>query len=77
MNESFENSRFFFGKVEKTLKGSLDSIPSPSLSLTIQIKGGKVGLSCKGETLLGVVNELLKTISLLTSPSNIMPYSLK
>ena len=31
-------------KVEKILKGSLDSIPSPSLSLKIQIIGGKVYL---------------------------------
>ena len=32
------------GKVEKFLKGSLDSIPSPSPSLKIQIMGGKVCL---------------------------------
>ena len=43
-------------KVEKILKGSLDSIPSPSVK--IQIMGGKVCLSCKGKTLLGVVNKL-------------------
>jgi len=30
------------GKVEKILKGSLDSIPSPSPSVKIQIMGGKV-----------------------------------
>ena len=53
-----------FFKVEKFLKGSLDSIPSP---VKIQIMGGKVCLRCKGETLLGVVNKLLKTKSLLTS----------
>ena len=29
-------------KVENILKGSLDSIPSPSPSLKIQIMGGKV-----------------------------------
>ena len=29
-------------KVEKILKGSLDSIPSPSPSVKIQIMGGKV-----------------------------------
>ena len=29
-------------KVEKILKGSLDSIPSPSPSMKIQIMGGKV-----------------------------------
>ena len=39
-------------KVEKVLKGSLDSIPSPSVK--IQILGGKVCLRCKGKTLLGV-----------------------
>ena len=32
------------GKVEKTLKGSLDWIPSPSPSVKIQIMGGKVYL---------------------------------
>ena len=45
-------------KVEKILKGSLDSIPSPSLSVKIQIMGGKVGLTCKSKTLLGFVNKL-------------------
>ena len=47
-------------KVEKNLKGSLDSIPSPSPSMKIQIMGGKVCLRCKGKTLLGIVNKLLK-----------------
>jgi hypothetical protein len=37
------------GKVEKILKGSLDSISSPSLSVKIQIMGGKVCLRCKGK----------------------------
>ena len=37
-------------KVEKILKGSLDSIPSPSPSVKIQIMGGKVCLRCKGKT---------------------------
>ena len=32
-------------KVEKILKGSLDSIPSPSPSVKIQIIGGKVHFS--------------------------------
>jgi len=44
-------------KVEKILKGSLDSIPSPSVK--IQIMGGKVCLRCKGKTLLGIVNKFL------------------
>ena len=64
-------------KVEKILKDSLDSIPSPSHSVKIQIMGGKVCLRCKGKTLLGVVDKLLKTKSLLTSPSNVLPYYLK
>ena len=64
-------------KVENILKGSLDTIPSPSHSVKIQIMGGKVCLSCKGQTLLGIVNKLLKTKGLLTSPSNVLPYYLK
>ena len=58
------------GKVEKILKGSLDSISSPSLSVKIQIMGGKVCLRCKGKTLLGIVNKLLKT-------NNVLPLCLK
>ena len=65
------------GKVEKILKGSLDLIPSPSPSVKIQIMGGKVCLRCKGKTLLGVVNKLLITKSLLTSPNNVLPLHLK
>ena len=49
-------------KVEKILKGSLDSISSPSVK--IQIMCGKVCLRRKGKTLLGVANKLLKTIVL-------------
>ena len=60
-------------KVEFFLKRSLDSIPSPLPSVKIQI----MCLRCKGKTLLGVVNTLLKTKSLLTSPSNVLPYYLK
>ena len=59
----------------KILKGSLDSVPSPSVK--IQTIGGKVCLRCKGKILLGVVNKLLKTKTLLTSPSNAVPYFLK
>ena len=58
-------------KVEKILKGSMDSISSPSPSVKIQIMNGKVCLRCKGKTLLGIVNKLLKTKSLLTSSSNV------
>ena len=65
------------GKVETILKGSLDSIPSPSPSVKIRIMGRKVCLKCKGKTLLGIVNKLLITKSLLTSPSNVLPYYLK
>ena len=64
-------------KVKKILEDSLDSISSPSPSGKIQIMGGKVSLRCKGKTLLGVVNKLLKTKGLLTSPSNVLPYYLK
>ena len=60
----------YFFKVEKILKGSLDSIPPPSTSVKIQIMVGKVCLRCKGKTLLGVANKILKKKSLLTSPSN-------
>ena len=59
-------------KIKKILKGSLDSIPSPSPSVKIQIMGRKVCLRCKGKTLQGVVNKLLKTKKLLTSPSNVL-----
>ena len=62
-------------KVEKILKGSLVMIQSPSVK--IQIMGRKVCLRCKGKTLLGVVNKLLNTKSLLTSPSNVLAYYLK
>ena len=69
--------RYWDSKVEYIFKGTLDSIPSPSTTVKIQILGGKVCLRCKGKTLLGVVNKLLNTKSLLTSPSNVLPYSLK
>jgi len=59
-------------KVEKILIGRLNSIKSPSPSVKIQIKGGKVCLRCKGKTLLGIVNKLLRTKSLLTSPKNVL-----
>ena len=61
-------------KLKFFLKGSLDSIPSPSFSVKIQIMSGEVSLRCKGKTLLGLVNKLLKTTSLLTLPSNVLPY---
>ena len=64
-------------KDEIFLKGRLDSIQSPLPSVRIQIMGGKVCLRCKGKTLLGAVNTLLKTKSLLTLPSNVLPYYFK
>ena len=60
-------------KLEKTLKGSLDSIPSPSLSVKIQIIGGKVYLRYLGKTLLVDVKKLFVFKSLLTTPSNVLP----
>ena len=60
-------------KVENILKGSLDSIQSPSPSVKIQIMGEKVCLRCKGKTLLGVVYKLFVFKSLLTTPSNVLP----
>ena len=59
-------------KVEKILKGSLDSIPSPSPLVKIQIMGGKVCLRCKGKTLLGVVNKLLKVKVMGSNPGYLL-----
>ena len=52
-------------KVEKILKGNLDSITFSENS--------NYGLESLWEVLLGVVNKLFKTKSLLTSPSNVLP----
>ena len=68
---------FLSNKVEKKLKGSLDSIPTPSPSVKIQIMCGKVCLKCKGKTLMGIVNNLFVFKCLLISPSNVLPYYLK
>ena len=59
------------GKVKNIKEDSLDSIPSPSPSVKIQIMGRKVGLRCKGKTLLGIVKKLFVQQSLL--PSNVWP----
>ena len=48
------------GKVEKILKGSLDSISSPSLSVKIQIMGGKVCLRCKEQNIAGRCKQTLE-----------------
>ena len=61
-------------KVGEILKGSLDWIPSPSAK--IQIIGWEVCLRCKGKTLPGVVNKVLKKKSLLTTLSNVLPLHL-
>ena len=45
--------------------------------MKIEIIGGKVCLRCEGKTLLGVVSKVLKTKSLLTRPSNVLPLHLK
>ena len=59
-------------KVEKILKGSLDSIPSPAPSVKIQIMGGKVCFRCKGKTLLGVdiTQQCFAIIPQVNSPAN-------
>ena len=57
--ESSSNLSLNDFKVEESLKGSLDSILSPSPSVQIQIMGGKVCLRRKGKTLLGIVNKHL------------------
>ena len=58
--------KYLFIKVEKNLKDSLDSIPSP---VKIQIMGGKVCFRCKGKTLLGDVNKLFVFKSFLATLS--------
>ena len=63
-------------KIEKILKGSKDSSPSPLPSLKIQIMGRKVCLRCKSKTLLGIVNKLFVFKSLLTTSSNVLPLHL-
>ena len=58
--------------LEKNEEDSIDSIPSNSLSVKIQIFGMKIHLSQQGKTLLVDVNKLLKTKSMLTSLSNVL-----
>ena len=45
------------GKVKNIQGDSLDSIPSPPTSVKNQIIGVKIGLWCKGHTLLGIVDK--------------------
>ena len=56
-------------KVETSLKGSLDPFAFRENSNYLH--------ESKGKTLLGIVNKLLKTESLLTSPSNVLSYNLR
>ena len=68
------------GKVEKILKGSLDSIPSPSPSMEIQNMVGKVCLRCKGKTFLGAApstNFLNKKFVDITQQLKYFEFSLK
>ena len=51
-------------KIEKILKGSLDSITFTFSENSNY--GQKICLGCKGKTLLGVVNKVLRTKSLFT-----------
>ena len=44
--------------------------------MKIQIIGGKVCLWCKDKILQGLVDKLLKTKSLLTTPSNVLSLNL-
>jgi len=50
---SFFKDNWTLIKVENMLKGSLDSIPSPSHSVKIQFMGGKVWLRCKRQNIAG------------------------
>ena len=61
-------------KEENILKSSLDWTLLPSPSVKLQIMGGEDCLRRKGKTLLDIVNKLLKTKKMLTSPSNFLPY---
>ena len=61
-------------KVENILKG-IDPI---TFTFSQNSNYGRRSfLMCKGKTLLGIVKKLLKTKSLLTSPSKVLPYYLK
>ena len=71
----FEKKHMY--KVEKIREDSLDSIPSPLPTVKIQIIGGKVYLRQKDKTSLGDVNKLFDFKSLLTMPSNVLPFHLK
>ena len=71
--ERMVRASFILSKVKKILKGSLDSISSPSRSVKIQIMGGKVCLRHNVKTLLGIVNKLFVFKSLFTMPSNVLP----
>jgi hypothetical protein len=61
--------------VKKILEDSLNSIPSPSVK--IQIMGRKVGLRCKGKTLLGVVNKLFCTTKFVDNAQQCLAKKMK
>ena len=63
-------------KVEIFLKGSLYLLPSPSPSVKIQIMSWKVCLSCKGKTMLGNVNKLLKNKKFVDNAKQCFAYYL-
>ena len=65
--------KLYIVKAEKILKGSLDLIPSPSPSVKVQIMVGKVCLRRKSKTLMGIVNKLFVSKSLLTTAKNVLP----
>ena len=66
----------YYCKVETVLKGIAWN-RFHHLHLQWKFKLLKVCSRCKGKTLLAVVNKLLKTKSLLTSPNNVLPYNQK
>ena len=64
---------FHIGKVEKILKGSLDSMPSPSLSVKIQILFRKFSLRYKGKTLLEQTFENKKFVDITQQCVALLP----
>ena len=53
-----KSSTLYIFKIKTILKVNMDSIPSPSPLVNIQIMDGKVWLRYKGKTLLGDVSKL-------------------
>ena len=65
---------FYPTKAEKILKGNLDSIPSPSPSVKIQIMGGKFAWVVKAKHCWVFSINFWKQ-SLLKITSNVLPYN--